>query len=91
VANDEKNADEEKKSKEKTGSEMPESEMPASEMPAESEDLAEPGEPAEEQGFVKRNNEKPLIPDDFFYDFDSLVFKPVISEESKLTANLVSL
>ena len=67
---------------------MPESEIPASEILAESED---PGEAAEEQGFVKRNNEKPLIPADFFYDFDSLFFKPFISEDSKLPNNLVSL
>ena len=67
VVNDEKRVEEEKKPQETAGSEMPESEIPASEILAESED---PGEAAEEQGFVKRNNEKPLIPADFFYDFD---------------------
>ncbi len=48
-------------------------------------------ETEEEQEFRKRKDEKPLIPIDFFYDFESLVFKPVISEDSNLPSNLFHL
>lgn len=45
----------------------------------------------EKQEFRKRKDEKPLIPDDHFYEYDSLIFKPVISEESNLPQNILHL
>jgi len=51
-------------------------------------------EPIEEekQEFRKRNgDDKPLIADDFFYEYDELNFKPVISEDAKLPESMISL
>ena len=45
----------------------------------------------EKEEFGKSKDEKPLIPVDFYYDFESLVFKPVLSKDANLPGDLITL
>lgn len=50
-----------------------------------------PSRPQTNQAKKKREKEKPEIDEAFFYDYNALVFKPVISEESNLSEDLLQL
>lgn len=52
---------------------------------------AEEREAARFQSRKKKANAKPEIEADFFYDYESVLSKPVISEESNLPENLLQL
>ncbi len=46
----------------------------------------------EQQEFRKRKQDaKPVLAEDFFYDYNELIAKPVISEESELPPDLLTL
>jgi hypothetical protein len=45
-----------------------------------------------QQAFRKRKDaDKPVLADDFFYDYDKLMSKPVIADDSNLSENLLTL
>lgn len=52
---------------------------------------AEEKEAARFQSKKKKNAGKPDLEADFFYDYESVLSKPVISEQSNLPENLVQL
>lgn len=65
----------------------------------ETEVVAEPEAPVEVEEVVeappppkkKKGDQKPVIDAEFFYDYESLVFKPVIAPETEIKENLVEL
>lgn len=61
-------------------------------------DKNQPDQSLEEESPIKfkipkrlKGDEKPDMDPEFFYNYDDLVFKPVISEESNLPQNLLEL
>ena len=59
----------------------------------ESQAPSQPEPPREEKPKKSKKNkeEKPKMDPEFFYDYESLKFKPVISEESNLAPNMLTL
>ena len=53
--------------------------------------MAEPDADMQEQAKRRRGAQHQELADDFYYDYDSLIFKPVISEESEQPHDLLKL